>query len=141
MDQRGPPVLRLVIDASLILAWSLPDEDHPLARKALRHISIHGAVVPALWLYEVRNGFIVAERRGRLSAQESAGLLADLQELDIALDARPEGRALMAFARAHRLTVYDAAYLELALRLGASLATLDAALCRASTTEGASLFV
>lgn len=140
MDQRGPADLRLVVDASMTLAWSMPDEDHPLARKAMHYIVTHGAVVPALWLYQIRNGFIVAERRGRISAQETAALLADLQSFEVTHDASPHGHALMALARAHRLTVYDAAYLELAIRLGAQLATLDAALSKAAQAEGARLF-
>jgi len=91
-------------------------------------------------LYQIRNGFIVAERRGRISAQETAALLADLQSFEVTHDASPHGHALVALARAHRLTVYDAAYLELAIRLGAQLATLDAALSKAAQAEGARLF-
>jgi predicted nucleic acid-binding protein len=94
------------------------------------------AVVPVLWWFEVRNVLIVNERRGRVSEAETARVLRDWSKLDIAIDRSPDENAVIALARRHRLTVYDAAYLELALRHGIELATLDVALAAAARREG-----
>jgi predicted nucleic acid-binding protein len=127
-----------VIDASVALAWVLPDEQ-PTALAALHHVQNDEGVVPSLWWYEVRNGLIASERRGRVTIEESERALRDLSSLAIAVDANHDGAAVMALARKHRLTVYDAAYLELALRTGLPLATLDAALAAAARSERVAL--
>lgn len=84
----------------------------------------------------MRNLFIVNERRGRLGSDTTARALALLADLPIQLDRTPDGEALLQLARRHRLTVYDAAYLELALREAIPLTTLDEALARAARAEG-----
>jgi predicted nucleic acid-binding protein len=94
------------------------------------------ALAPALWWFELRNGLVVNERRGRITEQKSAEFLADLSGLGITIDRSPNEGRLMSLARRHRLTVYDAAYLELALREGLPLATLDALLAEAARQEG-----
>jgi predicted nucleic acid-binding protein len=91
-----------------------------------------GAVVPALWWFEVRNTLIVGERRGRLDAIQTTEILAQIEALPISRDREPDSEAVLALARAHRLTVYDAAYLELALRADLPLATLDRQLAAAA---------
>lgn len=96
-------------------------------------------IVPALWWFEVRNGLIVNERRGRNSAQLTDDYLRELTETAVTIDAPPDSDALVALARKHQLTVYDASYLELAMRLRLALATLDAELIRAARAEGVRL--
>ena len=85
-----------------------------------------------LWWFEVRNALLVGERRGRMDATQVAEIVAQLDALPIHLDREPDGHAIIALARAHRLTFYDAAYLELARRLDAPLATLDRKLAAAA---------
>ena len=85
---------------------------------------------------EIRNILIVAERRGRIGPGIVEQALEAIGDLGIVLDTAPSPAALLALCRTHRLTVYDALYLDLALREGATLATRDAALARAATAEG-----
>jgi predicted nucleic acid-binding protein len=124
-----------VVDASVAACWFMPDERHPVADAAFRMIAQDSAVASVLWWYELRNVLIVSERRGRLDSAKSARVLRLLRGLPVAIDADVEEEALIQLARRHRLTVYDAAYLELALRKGYPLATLDAALSIAARSE------
>ena len=125
----------LVVDASVMLSHPLGEQNltAELARVRLRD---EEALVPALWWFEVRNVLIVNERRGRLSERDTVRALQDLSQLDVTIDRSPDEGAVMSLARRHRLTVYDAAYLELARREGMPLATLDAALAEAARREG-----
>jgi predicted nucleic acid-binding protein len=129
----------LVVDASATLGWYLPDEITPAAEAARRNLASGGALVPTLWWFEVRNTLIVGERRGRLNATQTAEILAQLAALPISLDREPDSAAMLALAREHRLTVYDAAYLELALRADLPLATLDRQLAAAARAARVSL--
>ena len=131
--------MAFVLDASITLCWAFADEEHPLAAAALDRIQQDEAQVPSLWWFEVRNSLVVNERRGRLSETESASFLRNLGQLAINVDRTPAEAALMTLARQHRLTVYDAAYLELAQREGVPLATLDTALRQAAKVVGVSL--
>lgn len=124
-----------VVDASIVAAWCFPDEDRSAADTALHRLANEGAVVPALWWFEVRNVLVVNERRGRIDAAATAVFLADLGGLPIRIDREPDSEIVLTLARQHALTAYDAAYLELARRLGGSLATLDRALAAAATAE------
>ena len=124
-----------VVDASVAACWFMPDERHPIADAAYRRIAHDSAVTPVLWWYELRNMLIVSERRGRLDSAKTARVLRLLGGLPVAVDADVEEEALMQLARRYRLTVYDAAYLELALRQRHPLATLDAALSIAARAE------
>ena len=124
-----------VVDASVAAVWGLSDEDHPSADAARQRLESDPAVVPAIWWFELRNTFLVNERRGRVSPVETADFLRILARMPIRLDHNPEEQRLLSLARTHRLTVYDAAYLELALREGIPLATLDADLVRAAQAE------
>src|SRR5439155_4820738 len=94
------------------------------------------AAAPILWWFEVRNGLVIAERRRRLNEQQTARALNKLSRLAIRLDQPPDEAEVMTLARRHRLTVYDAAYLELAIREALPLATLDTALADAARAEG-----
>jgi predicted nucleic acid-binding protein len=130
--------MALVIDASIVAAWAFA-EDHRNAELTLARVRTEEALVPGLWWYEVRNVLVIGERRGRLTEQQTGRFLRDISGLRISLDRTPDEPAVMALARRHRLTVYDAAYLELALREVVPLATLDQALAAAAQAEGVSL--
>jgi predicted nucleic acid-binding protein len=125
-----------VLDASIAACWAFDDEDHPAAALALERIRDDEARVPALWWFEVRNVLIVNERRGRLAEADTAAFLRWLSRLGVTVDRSPEEAAVLALARRHRLSVYDASYLELARRETLPLATLDAELARAARAEG-----
>lgn len=127
-----------VLDASITVTWAFRDEDHPLANLALTRLRGDSGLVPVLWWFEVRNVLVINERRDRLTRKESDVFLNDLLRFPITIDASPEEK-IIELARTHRLTVYDAAYLELAVREGVPLATLDSALARAARAEGVEL--
>ena len=76
----------IVLDNSVVMSWSLADEADPVAERAMQRVVGEGAVVPGIWWYELRNAFVVNERRGRLDAADTGAILADLSELRITLD-------------------------------------------------------
>lgn len=118
----------LVVDASAVLATVLKEERTPASVALRERIAVDGAVVPALWWLEVANVLLLAERKGRVASGDRATALGSLAALPITTDAETASRAwsdTLALAEGHRLTVYDAAYLELALRPRLPLATLD----------------
>ena len=129
----------VVVDSSVVGCWCFPDEASPVADAALSAVTAHEMVVPAAWWFEVRNLLVTGERHGRMNPAGTAGFLADLERLSIRIDHAPVSDAVLALARLHRLTVYDAAYLELALRVDAPLATLDKKLDAAARAAGAAL--
>lgn len=105
----------------------------------LERVRDDGAFVPALWIWEVANVLALAARRGRIGGGDVAARLALMTALPIRVDDEGVARAwreTALLAQAETLTVYDAAYLELALRLGADLATLDTELRRAAGRVG-----
>lgn len=116
-------------------SWLLPDETDAQADQAYALLDTDSAVAPGLWWFELRNIFIVNERRRRIDQAKTQRALELLASLPIRLDHDAEEAALLALARQHRLTVYDAAYLELAQRQGLSLAMLDDELARAARAE------
>jgi predicted nucleic acid-binding protein len=124
-----------VMDASIAVSWAFPDEAHATAASAFQRIGTDSAIVPALWWFEIRNALLMNERRRRISPPDTAAFLRTLSRLRIAVDRAPEDAELLSLSRRHRLTVYDAAYLELALRNNLPLATLDALLARAAQAE------
>ncbi len=128
-----------VLDASVTLCWAFADEEHPVAAAALDLLHQHEAHVPSLWWFEVRNILIVNERRRRLSEAETSAFLRNLTQLAINVHRALVEAALLILARQHRLTVYDAAYLELAQREDMPLATLDVALQGAAVQAGVRL--
>lgn len=131
-----------VVDASVALAWFLPDEQTPLADQALDRLRSTPAIVPATWMSEVVNGFLVAERRGRITQTNTASSLDRLHDLPIRmvrLDAPADWNRPLDLARAHSLTVYDATYLDLAITQRVELATLDDALRSAARRVGIGL--
>lgn len=134
--------MSVVIDASLTVAWYFDDEATSATEALFDRVSETGAIVPALWRLEVASSFQVAIRRKRIDLEYRDDSLADLAQLPIAVDAETDARAWSATLRiADRLglTVYDAAYLELADRSSLPLATLDKELRRAASAAGVQL--
>lgn len=131
--------MALVLDASTTLSWCFADEATPYSRYVLNLLRASYAEVPSLWLAEIQNVLIMNERRGRVTAQGTTDFLEVLSEMDIRFDSVAPSlgseEALM-IARRHRLTAYDATYLELAKRKGLALATFDKDLLRAAPLEG-----
>jgi predicted nucleic acid-binding protein len=110
----------------------------------LAEVGSQGAVAPGLWPIETANVLWVSERRGRISLAERTQALTTLADLPIEIDARTAALAFgatSALAARLDLTVYDACYLELALRLGLPLASLDKRLCQAASAAGVALIV
>jgi predicted nucleic acid-binding protein len=134
--------MSLVLDSSATLAWVYSDEITQPIQALFERVSRQGAWVPGLWRLEVANILEMGVRRGRHDAVFRDATLADLVLLPINVDAETDRQAWTAtlrLAAAHRLTLYDAAYLELALRRGLPLATLDTELRTAAHTEGVQL--
>jgi len=131
--------MSVVVDASIVGCWCFPDESSPVADAALSAIATDEMIVPAVWWFEVRNLLLTGERHGRMDPAGTAGFLADLATMSIGIDHAPVSETVLALARAHRLTVYDAAYLELAGRREAPLATLDKKLAAAARAAGVAL--
>ena len=131
--------MSLVLDASATLAWLYPKEITDAITLAFDMIAADCAWVPGLWRIEVANSLSVNLRRGRISHARRRESLVDLKLLPIFCDQETNdhvwGRTLE-LADLHRLTVYDATYLELALRLSLPLATLDDDLRQAAQQEG-----
>jgi predicted nucleic acid-binding protein len=130
--------MTLVVDASILVAWAF-DEVNAVASEARERMRREAAVAPALWWFEVRNALIQGERRGRFTELGTARFLRDISRLAINVDRMPSEPGVLTLARRHRMTVYDAAYLELALRETLPLATLDEALAGAARAEGVPL--
>jgi len=132
--------MSLIIDSSAIIALALSDEDATYAEAVLSAIARDIAVAPMLFWFEVRNVLVVNERRGRITTEQTDDFLRELVSLPISLDTAPHDSDVIGLARTHRLSVYDAGYLELARRLDGQLATLDQKLRDAATTEGVTVF-
>jgi predicted nucleic acid-binding protein len=128
-----------VADASLCLAWCFPGEDTPATESLLRRAeSGEEIAVPAHWPVEVLNAVIQGQKRGRVSEVFATGFLARLFSFALAIDDSGDLSRLKSvrdLAERHKLTAYDAAYLELALRLGLPLATLDGDLQKSARAE------
>jgi len=124
----------LVVDTSITLAWAFHEADAKASEAGDRLRREH-ALVPSLWWFEVRNGLIMGERRGLLTEQRTVRFLRDISQLALVVDRLPDETRILTLARRHKLTVYDAAYLELAVRQAAPLATLDQTLAAAARAE------
>ncbi len=135
----------LVIDPSVALAWLLPDETTASANAVRKEIEEGAqAWIPAHWWLEVGNGLLMAERRHRISSEKVDHALMLINALPLEEDEHTAGRLAgrtFALARKHGLTIYDAAYLELAQRRGATLATFDGLLAKAARKEKVAVFV
>lgn len=135
--------MAFVVDASATLAWCFQDEATDWSRALLQRVRNGESVrVPAHWTTEVANGLLVALRRKRLDLDDVRGLTADLQQLPIEAEAALSliaAQRVLDLAVQHNLTVYDAAYLDLVIRLSLPLASLDTDLCSAAAAAGISI--
>ena len=133
----------MVVDSSVALAWGLPDEANPYADAALGELPRKSVLVPALWATEIANGLATAERRGRCTKNDCERFLELMTALPIMQDVQPLNTATAraySTARKYGLTAYDAAYLELAAREGALLASLDKDLVKAAHKAGVKVY-
>jgi predicted nucleic acid-binding protein len=129
-----PPKKGLVIDSSVSIAWCFPDKQDDYSQSVLDALASERAFVPDLWHLEVANTLVVGERRKRSAQANTVTLLGFLASLPITVDEETKAQAFgntLSLARDHNLSAYDAAYLELAMRRGLPLATLESpAACR-----------
>jgi predicted nucleic acid-binding protein len=125
--------MALVLDCSISLSWFFPDEKSAFTEAALDLVALEECWVPLVWRLEFANALLVAERRRRLTRGERQQVLDEASRLRMRVDAAvPELRAISDLAERHELSTYDAAYLELAARQGATLVTLDKVLAAAA---------
>ena len=133
----------IVIDASVALAWCFPDEASDYADDVLVALDGRTAMVPAIWSLEITNALLVGERRKRIRQPEVRRFVELLKGLSILEDGQPFADTvsnILPLAREHDLSAYDAAYLDVAIRHGAPLATLDKALQKAGRAAGVKIF-
>ena len=135
--------MRFVLDNSVCMAWFFSDEANDYTISILDALTTHTCLVPSLWSLEVANVLLMGQRRRRCNEAECSRFIALLTALPIATDHRTAEQALhdiYRLAQQYRLTSYDAAYLELAIREGLPLATQDKALRQAAQQSGVQLF-
>jgi predicted nucleic acid-binding protein len=134
---------RFVLDASVTLAWCFPDESTAYTEGILDLLAAGAeATTPALWPFEVANALLMAERRKRITTAQVASVLQRIASLPIRVDPIHVDRAfgqILSSAREEKLTAYDAAYLELAMREDLPLASLDDQLRQAARSAGVAL--
>jgi predicted nucleic acid-binding protein len=132
----------LVLDGSVTMAWCFDDEATPYTNGVRDRLADVRAVVPTIWPLEVANAAIVGERRNRLDEARTCRFFSLLDGLLIVIDDETSGRAFGEtphLCRAHNLSAYDAACLELAMRRGLPLACLDGKLKAAASAVGVPL--
>jgi len=128
-----------VLDASIALTWCFSDEATPSTMALLERLEFESAIVPGLWTLEVGNILIAAEKRKRINYAGITEFLTLLESLNIETDIETSARGfrdILSLSHSEKLTTYDAAYLELAMRLGLPLATKDNELQRAAKRVG-----
>jgi predicted nucleic acid-binding protein len=141
---KKPKLKEFVLDSSVALAWCFPDEKAPVPEAVLDSLAAARGVVPSLWHLEVANSLLVGERRKRSTEADTVNWLRFLASLPIVVDEETVTRAwssVLTLARSHNLSAYDASYLELAVRRGLPLATLDDKLKTAATEIGIAEYV
>ena len=131
----------LVLDSSISLSWFFPDERTSFTDTALQIAAREDCWVPSVWRLEFPNALLVAERRRRLTRAERLQVLDEAARLNLRVDAIVHDlRRISALAEKHSLSTYDAAYLELSLRLAAPLLTLDKDLAASAAAAGATVY-
>ncbi|MBO1350073.1 MAG: type II toxin-antitoxin system VapC family toxin [Hormoscilla sp. GUM202] len=136
--------MQFVLDCSVAISWCLLDENDDYANAILAMMPVSQAFVPGIWSLEIANTLLVAERRNRMTQEQSNIAIELLNSLLIYVDEATDSNALsstLILGRQEGLAAYDAAYLELALRLKLPLATLDTRLAEAATRCGVELVV
>jgi predicted nucleic acid-binding protein len=132
-------VAAFILDCSVTVSWFLSDEESSKYSVLLTEVATKGAIVPSLWSYEVANALLMAGRRNRISPQQIEKVLALLKDLPIKIDYESNHhiwQESLSLAEEHKLTAYDAAYLELAIRHKLPIATFDKALKQAAKNIG-----
>ena len=135
-------MIQFVLDCSVAISWCLVDESDDYANAVLALMPDAEAFVPLIWSLEIANTLLVAERRNRMNQEQTQRAIRFLESLPIQLDPLTEAQALdatLTLGREQELAAYDAAYLELAMRLGLPLATLDNRLATAAERCGVAL--
>ena len=136
-----------VLDNSVAMRWllaSLKESDQAYAEAVLQSLAETEALVPHLWHLEATNVLIGAEKRGDLKTGEVERFITQLEALPIQIDPLTSHQALsrtLSLSRAYNLSSYDAAYLELAIREGLPLATLDGDLRKAAQRADVLLYL
>lgn len=135
---------RFVLDCSITLAWYFADETNAYADSVAQSLADAEAFAPGLWHLELANALVTGERRKRSTSAQAAAFLSYIETLPIIIDDETNAHAwsdTMHLARTQNLSAYDAAYLELAMRRGLPLATLDEKLKMAASAVGVPLCV
>lgn len=136
----GATDMPFVLDASVTLGWCFLDERQDLIEIVEDRLEGDDqAYVPLIWWFEIRQAALMGLRRKRVSIERVLDFLARVKRTEIVVASLPVSSAVFDIAQRHQLSFYDAAYLELAIREGIALATLDHALVRAATAEGVAL--
>jgi predicted nucleic acid-binding protein len=131
-----------VVDTSLAMSWCFPGEATPQTIALLDRMDTESAAVPAWWFLEITNVLALAEKKGRITPAQVAGFINLIEQFALDIDTQAAARAfshILPLCRSHRLTSYDAVYLELALRRQLPLASLDDDLRAAANALGVSL--
>ena len=131
-----------VVDNSVVMSWCFKDEDNPYADLVLGRIEEATAYVPSVWPLEVVNVLLAAERKKLISETDSIRFLRLLSQLPILVQHESPERAMkdiLNLARAHDLSSYDASYLDLAMKKGLPLATLDKKMRKAAKSMNVEL--
>ncbi len=131
-----------VVDNSVVMTWCFKDENTQYSDFILNKLESAAAIVPSVWPLEVTNVLLVAERRKRISEADSTRFIALLSELQISVEQESPERMIKeiyALARKHNLSSYDASYLDLAMRKGLPIATLDKNLLAAANRSKVSI--
>lgn len=131
-----------VVDCSLAMAWLFKDERTVHTQDLLARLDSEAALVPSFWYLEVANCLYVAESKGRITAADGTTFITEISKLEIKADTKSAKRAfghVLPLSRTHHLTAYDAMYLDLAIRSGLPLATLDEPLRKAAAACGVPL--
>jgi predicted nucleic acid-binding protein len=144
-SQGRPRTLKegFVVDNSITMAWSFEDETDAYADAVLDQLATTRAIVPALWPLEVANALLMGERRKRSTQADTLKWIGILEGLPITIDGETNLHAwseTLNLARGQNLSAYDAAYLELAIRRGLPLATIDDKLKAAARAVGVMLY-
>ena len=128
--------MAFVLDASVTAVWAFADESCNVADAAAESLKSGAALVPQIWWYEIRNLVLTGERRRRIAQPDSIAFFHLLSAYPIRVEPVKDEQTIWRLARDHRLTFYDASYLELALHHHVPLATLDSRLKDAALAAG-----
>lgn len=129
-------MIRLIVDAPIVLMAVIGDSLDPLVETALEEIAKGDVAAPTIWWAEIRNALVMMERKRRISELDVEQALIVLSALPVSLDATPQSEALTGLMRRYNLSISDAFYLELAARRQSPVATQDPRLARAAAAEG-----